>query len=353
MANFTLDSLDPETTSQNVAARMWFVGTILSSFAYGIHLTLCFSCMTLLLKTRGPRKLSLISYIISLFVLGTLMIISNARSAVTMLIDGRRDLSALNGPVESIFSVPQNLLTNVSFTSLNWIVGTMMLWRCYIIWRDRKILVLLVPLSSASLAIGIAFLIRLSQPVSNVWTETNVAFALPYHIIVLSIDAMATFLISIRILRVRHLIRNLLQDVSQYTWIVAMLIESSALYVLFSLLFLIPFGLHHPMQNLFIQMLGQVQIIGQLLIICRVAGNRTVTESLATYQAQNGDLNFCRETVPERSASTLCDGKPGLRITVTQETTSDAKVIVGTKDEPDALLNGIYYKSYAGDPRGV
>lgn len=46
----------------------------------------------------------------------------------------------------------------------------------------------------------------------------------------------------------------------QYTSIAAMLIESAFLYSSFSLLFLIPFALGNPIQNTFVQMLGEVQV---------------------------------------------------------------------------------------------
>lgn len=64
--------------------------------------------------------------------------------------------------------------------------------------------VMLAPVAVATLAIGIVFLIRLSRPASNTWTQTSVAFTLPYHVITLSADILVTVLISIRILCMRR-----------------------------------------------------------------------------------------------------------------------------------------------------
>lgn len=47
---------------------------------------------------------------------------------------------------------------------------------------------------------------------------------------------------------------------SQYTGVAAMIVESAVLYSAFSLCFLIPFVLGNPIQNTFIQMLGEVQV---------------------------------------------------------------------------------------------
>ncbi|KAG9318998.1 hypothetical protein JVU11DRAFT_1117 [Chiua virens] len=55
------------------------------------------------------------------------------------------------------------------------------------------------------------------------------------------------------------------------TTVVAMLIESAAVYATFSLLFLIPYALNGPISYTFLQVLGEAQLIAPLLIIYREA----------------------------------------------------------------------------------
>lgn len=71
-----------------------------------------------------------------------------------------------------------------------------------------------------------------------------------------------TLAIVIRLLIYRwHVSRSLGEGYGrQYTSIAAMLIESAFLYSLFSLLFLIPFAINNPIQNTFVQALGEVQV---------------------------------------------------------------------------------------------
>ena len=47
---------------------------------------------------------------------------------------------------------------------------------------------------------------------------------------------------------------------TQYISVAAMIVESSFLYSAFALLFLIPFALNNPIQNAFIQLMGEIQV---------------------------------------------------------------------------------------------
>jgi hypothetical protein len=47
---------------------------------------------------------------------------------------------------------------------------------------------------------------------------------------------------------------------TEYTSVAAMIVESSLLYSVFALLFLIPFALNNEIQNVFLQLMGEVQV---------------------------------------------------------------------------------------------
>ena len=78
----------------------------------------------------------------------------------------------------------------------------------------------------------------------------------------LSLNISMTVAICARLLFYRRRITKVLgpNHGTQYTSVAAMIVESSFLYSAFALLFLIPFALNNPIQNAFIQLMGEIQV---------------------------------------------------------------------------------------------
>lgn len=69
-------------------------------------------------------------------------------------------------------------------------------------------------------------------------------------------------LIVARLMLYRRTVVNLLGSghATECTTVVAVLVESAAVYATFSLLFLIPFAINHPISYTFLQVLGEAQV---------------------------------------------------------------------------------------------
>ncbi|KIJ65463.1 hypothetical protein HYDPIDRAFT_88626 [Hydnomerulius pinastri MD-312] len=83
---------------------------------------------------------------------------------------------------------------------------------------------------------------------------------------------------------------------SPYTTIIAILVESAALYAVWSLIFLVLYVINHPVQYVFMASLSQVQIITPLLITLRVSqgkawSSKTNSKLLSTFKAGDGQLH--------------------------------------------------------------
>ena len=87
-------------------------------------------------------------------------------------------------------------------------------------------------------------------------------FTAPYFWMSLSLNISMTIAICARLLYYRRRITRVLgpNHGTQYTSVAAMIVESSFLYSAFALLFLIPFALDNPIQNAFIQLMGEIQV---------------------------------------------------------------------------------------------
>lgn len=102
----------------------------------------------------------------------------------------------------------------------------------------------------------------MSGPTLSLWASTTVNFTLPYFCTSLALNIVSTIFIVARLLYFRYRISSSLGPGygTQYTTIAAMIVESAAVYSISSLLFLVPFIVNHPIQNVFLGMLSPAQV---------------------------------------------------------------------------------------------
>jgi len=260
--------------------KTWLAGMILSGVAYGVVLTLFILSFVQLVRTTTKKnlkkKLPLLIYISLIFLFGTLIVGAGAKFTQLSFIDGRLFPGGPSAFEQAQFSIPIDEIANVSYVLATWLADGMVVWRCMIIYRSCRYpswLVMGIPFLAylGSITIGVLWLIQIST--LNPWTATTLNFTAPYFWLSLGLNITMTCAITGRLLFYRWRISSVLgsRHGSQYTSVAAMIVESAFLYSAFALLFLVPFSLNHPIQNTFIQMLGEVQIIAPLLITYRVA----------------------------------------------------------------------------------
>lgn len=98
----------------------------------------------------------------------------------------------------------------------------------------------------------------------NLWANSpSLAPGIAYMALSLSINTILTLLIIIRLLQLRRvLFRTIGSSYSQtYTSLVALLVESAALYTIVALMTVITCGVGSPIQYVLLPMLGQLQVV--------------------------------------------------------------------------------------------
>ncbi len=99
------------------------------------------------------------------------------------------------------------------------------------------------------------------------WGAVN--FTLGFWCFSLALNVLATFLIVSLLLLYRFRLARVLGSGhgAQYTSVVAMVVESELLYTAFLILFIVPFVLNHPLENVFIQCIALIQVRSCYLLI--------------------------------------------------------------------------------------
>ncbi|KAG6848397.1 hypothetical protein H0H93_000549 [Arthromyces matolae] len=259
-----------QVPGQLFAERTWLEGAILLGVAYGAELVIFIMCFSLLVQqtTRFNMKkqVPLIVYIWVLFLCSTVFIAANSNMARLAFIDNRNFPGGPSAYEQVMFSIPVDNMGNVVFVIANWLADGLMV----------------------------------SAPSSSIWAATTINFTLPYFCTSLALNIVSTIVIVARLLHFRHRVSMSLGAGygSQYTTIAAMLVESAAIYSVSSLLFLIPFIVGHPIQN----------VIAPLLIILRVAQGRAWSRDTAGNMHSNNKSTPIRLgtfTGAQRSGTTL------------------------------------------------
>ncbi|KAF8880530.1 hypothetical protein BD779DRAFT_1675876 [Infundibulicybe gibba] len=245
---------------------MFLQGAILSGYFYGIVTILFLMCVYLLWQTcsksgtRQRQHVVLLFYTMGMFALGTLAMISNATKTEENIKADKKDPTN----VQSF-----GILGHTCFVLSNWGADSLLLWRCWVIYRDCSVpkWLFLSALSALPL-VSLGILLLAENPESPL--ETTL---IRYGAITLALNVVTTLSIVGRLLVYRRRIVKVLgkSQTLNYSSVVSMLIESAALVVVFYILFLIPSLLSYPISSIVYPSIVQVQIIAPFLIIFRVA----------------------------------------------------------------------------------
>ncbi|KAJ7214266.1 hypothetical protein C8J57DRAFT_1538485 [Mycena rebaudengoi] len=250
-------------------------GVVLAAVTYGILFTVTFQ--TLLIFFQLPKRKvpwGFVTYISAMFTLASIGFGTNAKFNQMTYIDNRNIPGGPNAFTLQYYSIPLNLTGFVCYTMMSWLADGLVLWRFTLIF-NYKYWVSVVP--ALMLMGSVASSIALTS-------SKSVQFGVAYWSLSISLNTILTISIASRILFVRHRIRKALgsQHSGQYLSITAILVESAALYALWGLVFLICYARNTPLQNIILPPLGQIQGIGPLLILFRVAQGRAWSQNTAT-----------------------------------------------------------------------
>ncbi|KAH0831410.1 hypothetical protein J3R83DRAFT_14080 [Lanmaoa asiatica] len=276
-----------ESPAQLFAEKAWLAGALITGIGYGVVMALfwlCFQALWNRLKRKDAsyrRNLFFLLYVCIQFTFGSLFLGSNSQFTQLAFINYRGFPGGPSAYEKQMFSITVDEIGNVSYVLANWLADSLLVWRCVIIYRDfgalswRIVLAITGLMQLASYVLGVFFLLQISSPASSPYINAGhpINWTIPYFCVSLAINIVVTLLIVIRLLLYRRAMVQLLGPghATECTTVVAMLVESAAVYATFSLLFLIPFAMNNPVSYTFIQVLGEAQLIAPLLIIYREA----------------------------------------------------------------------------------
>ncbi|KAF7329198.1 hypothetical protein MKEN_00180400 [Mycena kentingensis (nom. inval.)] len=275
-----------ESSFDLFAERTNLHGTIFAGVAYGVLFAIAFQALFLFFQMpRSKIPYRHVAYVATMLSLATMLFAANARFIQLTFIDLRNFPGGPNAVSENFYALPVNILGFFCGITMSWLADGLLVWRFTVIMGNNlwyAVFPGLILLGSVATSVVLGIGLFVPQFQTNEWLMINlVNFGIAYWSLSIALNLLLTTAITARILLVRRELRGILgaDHAKQYVSVVAMVIESAALYAVWSLAFLIAFALHSPIRDMFLPVLGQVQGIAPVLILFRVAqGARVESE---------------------------------------------------------------------------
>ncbi|KAF9466026.1 hypothetical protein BDZ94DRAFT_284905 [Collybia nuda] len=258
----------------------YYIGNGLSLILYGLDIALYYSTMRNLFLTRNSssrRYSATILSTASLFML-TIDVSTNAIYGEQAWITFR-DSTPGGPPVWIIenFSVWYQVLSTTSVAGLIFMSDGFLIYRFYVIWGSRWVPIMFPGVMYlAGLALAILEIYTTALPGSLFFSGRAINFGLPYYTISIALNVILTVGIVVRVSRLARRMRPSLdqEGLQIYTGVTSMLIESAALYSLFGIVVVIPYGLNVPTAVAFAQVWTKLAAIAPQLILMRISSGK-------------------------------------------------------------------------------
>lgn len=271
-----------------VLERYIYAGLSLSLTAYGFASLLFLKTGYLLLYQRKDQHyhnrkttIGLLVYLCIAFSLLTTTTICHAVIKTRALIDYRDFPGGPSAYLRTTYFSPPGAVALITGIFVNYATQGLMLYRCYVIFRDRVgFITIPLALFFSTKALGLALITKISQPMNTIWTSVHIS--LPYFILTCASSVIVTILITTRLLLHRRKIDVLYSKSygKSHLGAGAILIESCALNAVFGLASVITYATRSPVSRLFVSSWAQIQFIASCLVIYRLAKKRAWTREL-------------------------------------------------------------------------
>jgi len=315
-----------ESSFELLEERINFVSPVVVAFLYGFTVTLSFLCFYYLWRGRewSTRRFFL-GYTFIMFVLGTLHIVCLTRATQLEYVDDR---NYPGGPLGFAANADLNPIFYTGATVYNItciLADGLLVWRTFVIFSGsslRPFVSLLFLIYLGTFSMSVVQIVEVHKPNG---LNASFKFSLPFFVLSLSENVILSGCIVLRLLVMRRR-EGVGAHRSKYTSVAAMITESAVLYSVFNLCFIVPYIVGHPIGGIFLDMLGQIQIIAPLLIIYRVARGAAWSSDTFTKFGRTDDMEYGNGTM------TTADAKSSLGETTTMYNDGTGKQVAGLRE---------------------
>ncbi|GBE87855.1 hypothetical protein SCP_1200800 [Sparassis crispa] len=287
-------SVVPNPVFQNA----YYIGNNINGILYGVELVLYFISIRQLVESyKATKKRVDIFYMwfsTGLLLLVTIFVAVQAVFGEEMWIVNAGFPGGDAAYLKMYASVWYQTMGTASTVILNLLTDGLMIWRCFVIWNDARIVAFPCLLYLATLAIGTTQLYYSGLPSGNFFAGLAADLGLAYYTCSIGLNVLVTCFICGRILAFARRTKKTLgrEAMRTYTSTVSIIIESALPYSLSGIAFLITYGLNSDISILFLSFYILFTCLSSQLIILRVTLGRAWTRERASQSVSTLSFTF-------------------------------------------------------------
>ncbi|GLB41341.1 hypothetical protein LshimejAT787_0905560 [Lyophyllum shimeji] len=286
--------------------RSFFNGILVATLAYGALLMLYTQLTQVLLSRpkRGGVYWGVVVYSTLLFCLATIAIGGLMKYAGVSFIDNRLYPPGPVAYYDTHLTNHIHVMSQVCVTLVPWIGDVLMLYRLFVVWNSNWFIVVLPSLLYVSrVAMSIPLLISQTRPKDTWWAIKLPIYSQTFYVLCLSLNLFVTTAICLRIYTMRQRMETTLGRLhaSFYTGFVTMLVESGAVFTIWSTAYVALSSQHSVAQDTFLLPYTHVLGITRMLIVLRMAQDRAWSKELAAAACGDAPLDwqpFASHSIP-------------------------------------------------------
>ncbi|KAI0370703.1 hypothetical protein BV20DRAFT_943459 [Pilatotrama ljubarskyi] len=265
----------------------YYVGNNFNAILYGIELVLYFASVSIILsgkdKTRAGNRFFLCFSTVLLLMITIYVAVQAVFGEEMWIVNvdypgGSAQYLADNA------AVWYQTLGSAASIVLNLMSDGLLLYRCFVVWGDLRVILLPGVLYLATAALGILTCYVSGKPNADFFVGEAEQIALAYSTVVIALNVTASTLICVRILFLTRQMRGALgsESVRMYTGAAALIIESALPYTLFGIAYVVSLGLNSPTSILFLSIYVMFTCVSPQMIVLRVLMGRAWSREAAT-----------------------------------------------------------------------
>ncbi|KAJ7489354.1 hypothetical protein FB451DRAFT_1125682 [Mycena latifolia] len=282
-------------SSSLTGARMSYAAAIVGSdeFRQGCYFVLAAVCIHFLVKKQrhySKTRHVILAYTWLMLIVNTVYFIAASKWSEIEFVESNENPTIFAVQLSTTYAIIKNIAYIVNI----WLADSLMIYRAHIIWRNVLVLLSsiaiyfgvigqclyvlsndngLASFSSSLQVTGLGLLIETGKPGGTFGAGLVVPFGTAFWSTSVALNVIVTLLISIKLLRQHRRMSSLQvkRTDRSYTDIVAILIESAALYSICGLIYIPLFAINTSLQYPFSALLASAAGIAPNLIIFRIA----------------------------------------------------------------------------------
>ncbi|KAI0668278.1 hypothetical protein C8Q78DRAFT_980799 [Trametes maxima] len=299
--------------SQAVFQNSYYIGNNFNGILYGIELVLYFMTVRTILGTRhkqtrpGAKSSDrfFLFFSTALLCLNTVFVATEAVFGEEMWIVHADYPGGQDQYLADFASVWYQTFGTAASIVLNLLSDGLLIYRCYVVWDDIRIVLFPILLYLGAFSVGIAQLYEDGRPSANYFAGLAQKLGVAYTSSVISLNIIVSSLICGRIYyagrRYAHVVGI---DVGrEYMNAAAIIVESASLYTLTGIAYLISFSINSQTSIFFLSIYVMMTCIAPQMIILRVVTGRAWTRDKSAMTGTN--LEFTKTAQGHTTGTTM------------------------------------------------